>query len=165
MKKIFLVGYWGKNIRKLWTKSNLNQKIKSQKLKNWFFIRFRTLHIFHKNRIKTEGGGGVYISLVWKNLVLFLIDINERNCNKIWKIDFSPKNALKKRLFLIDLNEILTMKPVEFQISYFFKGYDTKNCRKLTKFQQCWRVHNFQTMKDIEPKFRLDSLKTWVKVL
>ena len=40
---------------------NFQDNSKNKNCKNWFLIRVIILRIFHKNRIKTEGGGSAYL--------------------------------------------------------------------------------------------------------
>ena len=60
-----------------------HENSKNKKSENLFLICFSTLHIIHKNRIKTEGSGGVCISLVGKypinnftSKILYLLHYN-----------------------------------------------------------------------------------------
>ena len=53
------------------------------------------------------------------------------------KMDFYGWNIFQKwekRLIPIDLNEILSMKPIEFEISYSIESYDKKATEKWLNF-------------------------------
>ena len=68
---------------------------------------------------------------------------------------------------LIELNEIFPMKPSEFKISISTESYDEKNYWKLPKLLRCRKSHSFQTIKDINSKFWLNTLihNTWIHKL
>ena len=58
-----------------------------------------------------------------------------------------------------DLNLILNMKPSELKIYFSVKRYDEKTAEKLRILLRCRKAHDFQAIKDINPKFDNTNLR------
>ena len=97
-----------------------NYKIKIGKS---FYIHFSTLRIIHKNRIKTEGEGGLHI-LSWEKSKYISICRQAHYSTQRFLLTGRP--CVRTRLFsAISMIHCMYLKPICLCISHLTVSYDT----------------------------------------
>ena len=56
------------------------------------------------------------------------------------------------------------MKPLEFKIFHHVESYDRKPAETCKKIQLCREAYSFQTIKDVDLKFKKNNFMTWMKI-